>query len=85
MPWCWNFKEGDILVAKYTIYEMLPVIKKCSAMVVEDSDMEGHACITAMALDIPIIIGADNASRILKHGAMATLDLDHGTVQYTTF
>lgn len=80
-----NFNEGDILVSKYTIHEMLPIIKQCSAIVVEDGDMNGHACITAMALDIPIIIGADNASKILKHGAMATLDIDHGTVQYTSF
>lgn len=80
-----NFKEGDILVAKYTIHEMLPIIKQCSALVVEDSDVNGHAAITAMALDIPIIIGVDNASKILKNGAKATLDIEHGTVQYNSF
>lgn len=80
-----RFKEGDILVAKYTIHEMLPIMKQCSAIVVEDGDGDGHAPITAMALDIPIIIGVDNATKILKNGAKATLDIEHGTIQYTSF
>lgn len=80
-----NFNEGDILVTKYTIHEMLPIIKQCSAIVAEDGDINGHAAITAMALDIPIIIGVDNAAKILRDGAKATLDIEHGTIQYTSF
>lgn len=80
-----TFNEGDILVTKYTIHEMLPIMKQCSAIIVEDGDVNGHAPITAMALDIPIIIGVDNACKILKNKAMATLDIDSGTIQYTSF
>ena len=80
-----NCREGGLLVTNYTIHEMLPIMKQCSAIVVEDGDINGHAPITAIALDIPIIIGVDNAAKILKDGARATLDVEHGTIQYTSF
>ena len=79
-----SFKAGDILVTKYTLHEMLPMMKKASAIIVENSDKNGHAPITALALDIPVIIGVDNACNILKNGTRATLDIDNGTIQYTS-
>ncbi len=81
----YNVEEGDIMVAKYTIHDMLPGMKQCSAIIVEDFDMNSHAAITAMALEIPIIIGVDNACNLLTNGATATLDINAGTIQYTSF
>ncbi|MBQ9624541.1 MAG: pyruvate kinase, partial [Clostridia bacterium] len=78
-------KRGDILVTKYTIAEMLPAIKRCSALVVEESDMESHAVLTALELNKPIIIGVDNACKILKSEVIATLDMERGTIQYNSF
>ena len=33
-----------------------------------------------MSLDIPVIIGAENATRILKTGAVVMLDAERGVV-----
>lgn len=80
-----DFAEGDVLVAKYTIHDMLPMIRKASALIVEDTDVKGHSAVTAMALGLPVILGVDNATKILKNGSNAILDIKNGTVRYTEF
>lgn len=80
-----EFEDGDILVARYTIHEMLPLIKKASALVVEDSDIKGHSAVSAMALGIPIILGVDNATKLLQENAQAVLDVKNGTIRYNAF
>ncbi len=74
------FKTGDILVCKQTTREMLPLVRKASGLVLEDADPEGHGAIAGMSLDIPVIIGAANATGILKSGAVVTMDGKKGTV-----
>jgi pyruvate kinase len=76
------FKDGNILVAPYTSNEMLPVIKRASAVIVEESGANVHASIVGMALEIPVITGAENAVQILKQGSVVTVDSDRGIVYY---
>ena len=75
-----NFNEGDILVIRQTSNHLLPVVRKASGLILEDDDPNGHGAIAGMSLDIPVIIGADNATRILKSGAVVTLDATRGVV-----
>ncbi|MEG0126452.1 MAG: PEP-utilizing enzyme, partial [Clostridia bacterium] len=35
-----------------------------------------------MSLNIPVIIGAENATKILKSGSVVTLDAERGVVSY---
>ncbi|HHU49246.1 MAG TPA: pyruvate kinase [Clostridiales bacterium] len=76
------FEDGNILVAPYTSNEMLPVIKRASAVVVEESGTNTHAAIVGMALEMPVITGAENATQILKRGSVVTVDSDRGIVYY---
>jgi len=76
------FEEGKILVAPYTTNEMLNVMKKASAIIVEEHGTNVHASIVGMALEIPVITGADNATQILKKGSVVTVDSDRGIVYY---
>ena len=46
----------------------------------EDGDQNGHGAIAAMSLDLPVIIGAKNATKILKSGTVVTLDAERGVV-----
>ena len=69
-----------ILVARQTNHDMLPLVRKASGLILEDGDMDGHGVIAGMSLDIPVIIGAQNATSILKSGAVVTLDARKGTV-----
>ncbi|MFH1879934.1 MAG: pyruvate kinase [Bacillota bacterium] len=75
-----HFAEGDILVIRQTTNQLLPQIRKSSGLVLEDDDINGHGAIAAMSLNLPVIIGAENATKILKSGLVVTLDAERGVV-----
>lgn len=75
-----NFNTGDVIVCYQTTREMFSMLRKSSAIVLEDDNPEGHGAIAGMSLDIPVIIGAKNATNILKSGAVVTVDGEKGTV-----
>lgn len=75
-----NFNTGDVIVCHQTTREMFSMLRKSSAIVLEDDNPEGHGAIAGMSLDIPVIIGAKNATNILKSGAIVTVDGEKGTV-----
>lgn len=74
------FQQGDILVARATDNDYLPYIKKAAAVVVEDKDPSCHAAIAASALDIPVVIGAEDAAALLQRGMVVTVDSENGFV-----
>lgn len=75
-----DFNTGDVIVCHQTTREMFSMLRKSSAIVLEDDNPEGHGAIAGMSLDIPLIIGAKNATNILKSGAVVTVDGEKGTV-----
>lgn len=75
-----DFNTGDVVVCHQTTREMFSMLRKSSAIVLEDDNPEGHGAIAGMSLDIPVIIGAKNATNILKSGAVVTVDGEKGTV-----
>ncbi|MBE5814113.1 MAG: pyruvate kinase [Clostridiales bacterium] len=75
-----TFKDGDILVVKQTDNSMLPLVRKASGLILEDNDPNGHGAIAGMSLNLPVIIGAENATHILKSGAVVKLDAERGMV-----
>ena len=75
-----NFRPGDIVVVSQTTNEMMPKLKDAGGIITETGDRYSHAAIVGMALDIPVITSARNATRILKSGAFITVDADQGTV-----
>ncbi|MEF9959892.1 MAG: pyruvate kinase [Niameybacter sp.] len=77
-----NFNEGDILVVPQTSNELFPLIKKAAGIITEQSGVNSHAAIVGMALDIPVIVGASNATKILKNGTTVCMDSTRGVVSY---
>jgi len=75
-----SFKDGDILVVSQTSNAMLPYVRKASGLILEDDNPNGHGAIAGMSLNLPVIIGAYGATKILKSGAVVTLDADRGVV-----
>ena len=75
-----NFKNGDIIVISSTDNSMLSKIKLSSGMVVEEEGNNSHAAIVGLSLDIPVILGAKNATKILKSGTFVTIDGERGIV-----
>lgn len=74
------FKDGDILVVPRSTNELLPFLKKASGIVTEEDGVNSHAAIVGLSLDIPVIVGAASATRILKSGAVVTIDATRGVV-----
>ncbi|MCR4926258.1 MAG: pyruvate kinase, partial [Clostridiales bacterium] len=75
-----NFKNGDILVIPSTSNDILPLLKHASGIITEEESVNSHAAIVGLSLDIPVIIGAKNATSVLKSGAVVTIDAQKGTV-----
>ncbi len=75
-----NFRAGDVIVAPETTNEMVEQIKTSSGLVVEQKGANSHAAIVGLTLDIPVIVGAANATEILKSGAVVMVDAETGTV-----
>ncbi len=77
-----HFIEGNILVAPFTNNEMLPIMKRASAIIVEEGGLNTHAATVGLTLEIPVIIGAENATSILKSGSVVTIDANRGIVYF---
>jgi len=75
-----DLRNDFILVTQTTSNALLPYMKKAVALVVEDSDPSCHAVTVGLDLDIPVIYACENATRILKTGISATVDVDRGTI-----
>ena len=75
-----EFRNGSILVMHRFDKALLPLIRKASGLILEDADPDSPGVIAGMSLDIPVLTGAENATRILKSGAVVTLDAARGTV-----
>lgn len=75
-----RFEDGDILVVPQTSNNLLSIMRKSSGIVTEQDGMNSHAAIVGLALDIPVIVGAKDATKILKCGATVTIDAIQGIV-----
>lgn len=75
-----KFEEGDVLVAEYTDRDLVKYIEKASAVVVEEGGLTSHAAIVALHFKKPTIVGAPNATEILKDGQTVTIDAMSGLV-----
>lgn len=75
-----KFKVGDIIVAKDTCNEMMEQIRLSSGLILEKNSINCHGAIAGLSLDLPVLIGAENATQILKSGAFVTLDGKKGIV-----
>lgn len=76
-----KMKSGDILVSSATNPNLLPAIKKASAMITDKGGITCHAAIVAREMGKPCIIGTGNATKILKDGDFVEVDAENGVVR----
>lgn len=60
-----KMQKGDVLVAKMTRPEYVPVMKLAAAIVTEEGGRTCHAAIVSRELGVPCIVGAKGAISIL--------------------
>ena len=75
-----NYHAGDIIVVPETTNEMMPELKTALALITEKEGGNSHGAIVGLTLDIPVIVGAENAVDILKSGAVVSVDAETGAV-----
>ncbi|NLY77762.1 MAG: phosphoenolpyruvate synthase [Tissierellia bacterium] len=73
-------EEGDILVTMMTNPDMVPAMRRASAVVTEEGGRTCHAAIVSRELGIPCIVGAKDATKVLKDGMEITVDAKRGVV-----
>lgn len=74
------FKKGDILVIPHTTNEILPLIRQAKGIITEEDGIDSHGAIVSLTLNKPIVLGAKNATRLIKDGVIITVDANAGLV-----
>ena len=76
-----KMNEGDILVSVATTPELVPAIKKASAIVTDVGGITCHAAIISRELGIPCVTGTKFATKVLKDGDFVEVDANKGAVK----
>lgn len=75
-----KMKKGDILISVATTPDLIPAIKKASAIVTDVGGITCHAAIISRELGIPCIVGTKIATKVIKDGMVLDVDATHGKV-----
>ncbi|MBC1520926.1 pyruvate kinase [Listeria aquatica] len=73
-------EQGGILVVKTTDKEIMPAFEKSAAVVVEEGGLTSHAAVVGINLGIPVVVGAKDATTLINHGEIITVDSRQGAV-----
>lgn len=72
--------SGDVMVTPQTNPDYVPAMKRAVAIVTEKGGRTSHAAIVSRELGIPAVVGAPDASKILKTGNVVTVNGSKGEV-----
>ncbi|MFA6514402.1 MAG: PEP-utilizing enzyme [Patescibacteria group bacterium] len=75
-----KMKVGDILISIATTPDLVPAIKKASAIVTDVGGITCHAAIISRELGIPCVVGTKVATKILQDGMIIDVDATHGKI-----
>lgn len=75
-----KFKDGDIIVSRDTDRDMVSFIQRSSGIITEQGGLTSHAAIVGLNLEKPTIVGAKDATDLLKDGETITADSSSGII-----
>ncbi|ADI02459.1 pyruvate kinase [Syntrophothermus lipocalidus] len=75
-----SFAPGDIVVAVGTDKDYMPLLEKAGGIITEQGGLTSHAAIVGINLDIPVIVGAAEATRVIQDGETITMDTARGQI-----
>ncbi len=75
-----NFKIGDIIVVPSASDRIISVLRHAKAIICERGGEDSYAAIVGKTLNIPVIVGAEGATKILHSGTTVTVDGKLGMV-----
>ncbi|MDH7596208.1 MAG: phosphoenolpyruvate synthase [Methanothrix sp.] len=75
-----KIKDGDIMVTRMTMPDMVPAMRRAGAIVTDEGGMACHAAIVSRELGCPAVVGTKNATKVLRDGMVVTVDGTKGQV-----
>ncbi|MFH1188207.1 MAG: PEP-utilizing enzyme [bacterium] len=75
-----KIKKGEILVAEMTRPLFVICMRKVAAIVTDRGGILCHAAMVSREFNIPCIVGAGNATKILKNGQKILVDANKGII-----
>ena len=75
-----SFINKQVLVTQMTTPDWTPLMKRASAIITQSGGATAHAAIVSRELGIPCIVGAKDATNILKTGQEVTVDGSTGCI-----
>ncbi|MFT4415148.1 pyruvate kinase [Fredinandcohnia humi] len=72
--------NGAILVTNSTDRDMVKILEKASALITEEGGLTSHAAVVGLSIGIPVIVGVENATSLLKDGQDITVDSARGII-----
>ena len=72
--------SGSILVTPSTDKEYMPAIEKAAALVTESGGITSHAAVVGLNLGIPVILGVEKATELMKDGTEVTVYAELGVI-----
>ena len=76
-----KFKNGDIMVALGTDFDLINIMQKAGAIITEEGGLLSHAAVISRELNIPCIINVKDATKTLKDGDIIEVDADKGFIK----
>ncbi|SHG83033.1 pyruvate kinase [Thermosyntropha lipolytica DSM 11003] len=73
-------EAGDIVVTTGADEMLAPCLEKIAGLIAEEGGLTSNAAIMGLTYHIPVIVGAANATSILKDGMIITMDTPRGKV-----
>ncbi len=77
-----KLEDGDILVAVAAAPSFAPYLEKVQALVAEAGGLTSDAAIMGLNMGIPVVVGATDATAILKDNMVVTIDTQHGRIYH---
>ncbi len=71
----------EILVSSFVSPSLSQLIKKAKAIVLEKGGITTHVAVLAREFGIPCVVGAKNATSLLKDGDIVIVDASKGVVK----
>jgi pyruvate,water dikinase len=73
-------RDGDVLVARMTSPDWVPLMRRAAAIVTDAGGMTSHAAIVSRELGVPCVVGTRDATRVLRNGTYVSVDGSAGIV-----
>ncbi len=77
----WHMIQKELFLSQMASdRDMMPAIEKCAGLITEEGGLTSHGAIVGLSLGIPVIVGVENATKLIKHGNEITMDAESGVI-----